>query len=456
MSLQSINPATGEVIETYEPYGPEKVDGLVAAAAGAAAQWAQRPVGERAERIARAGQVLMDRREKLGTLVTREMGKVLRQSIGEIEKCAWVCRYYADHGPRFLADEMLESDAARSYVSFEPLGLVLAVMPWNFPFWQVFRFAAPALVAGNGALLKHASNVSGCALAIEEVFLQAGLPEGVFRTLLIPSSDVERVLKNPLVRAATLTGSEPAGRAVAACAGKQLKKTVLELGGSDPYLILEDADLDLAVEKCVTSRLNNCGQTCIAAKRFIVVPEVLDTFTRLLKEKLEAQAAGDPLSDESAIGPMAREDLRTELHRQVVKSVQAGGRLLLGGMIPEQPVKGWYYPPTLLVDVRPGMPVFDEETFGPVAVVVPAKDEADAVRLANQSSFGLGAAVFSRNLERGQEVARRLEAGCVFINDFVKSDPRLPFGGVKESGYGRELSRYGMLEFLNLKTISVL
>ena len=455
MSLKSINPADGKVLEEYQPYPDSQVDRLIEEAAVAADAWAGIAVADRAALVGRAGEVLLENKDALAELVTREMGKVLVQSLAEIEKCAWVCRYYAENGERFLQDEQLEADTGRSFVSLEPLGLVLAVMPWNFPFWQVFRFAAPALTAGNGALLKHASNVSGCALAIEQVFAQAGFPEGLFRTLLIPSAGVARVLEHPRVKAATLTGSEPAGRAVAACAGRQLKKTVLELGGSDPYIILEDADLDLTVEKCVASRLNNGGQTCIAAKRFIAVPAILDAFTRRLVDAMESSKPGDPMLPGSDIGPLARDDIRQELHVQVCKSVELGAQLLTGGILPPGTEPGYYYPPTVLAKVGPGMPVYEEETFGPVAAVIPARDEADAVCIANDSRFGLGAAVFTSDTARGERVARQLQTGCVFVNDFVKSDPRLPFGGIKESGYGRELSRYGLLEFMNLKTIAM-
>ena len=454
MSFQTINPASGEVVQTHESHSREQIDEIIKRAEKAAQAWAGTPVSDRARTVGKIAEVLEQRKEELGRLITTEMGKPLSQAVSEVEKCAWVCRYYAEQGPGFLEDEGLDSDARKSYVSFEPIGLVLAVMPWNFPFWQVFRFAAPALTAGNGALLKHASNVMGCALAIEEVIRHAGVPGDVFRSLLISSKEVPHVLENEAVKAATLTGSEPAGRSVAGEAGKRLKKTVLELGGSDPYLILKDADITLAVEKCAASRLNNGGQTCIAAKRFIVVPELRVSFTEHVLEAMKARQVGDPFEEDTDVGPMAREDLVDDLHEQVDKSIQAGAKCLLGGERPKD-AQGFFYPVTVLDEVRPGMPAFDEETFGPVAVIVPAEDEADAIRLANQSTFGLGAAVFSRDLERAQKVARQLEAGCVFINDFVKSDPRLPFGGVKNSGYGRELSRYGMLEFLNLKTIVV-
>jgi succinate-semialdehyde dehydrogenase/glutarate-semialdehyde dehydrogenase len=383
-----------------------------------------------------------------------EMGKPLSQGIAEVEKCAWVCDYYAEHAQRFLASEQVETEASRSYVAFRPLGVVLAVMPWNFPFWQVFRFAAPGLMAGNVAVLKHASNVSGCALAIEEVFRDAGFPSDAFRTLLIGSSRVADVIRAPEVQAVTLTGSTAAGQAVAATAGAAIKKTVLELGGSDPYLVLEDADLELTVETCVTARLINSGQSCIAAKRFIVVEPVREEFEERYVELMRTRRMGDPMEAGVEVGPQATSDLRSELHQQVVASVEQGARLLLGGKIPDGP--GAFYPPTVLADVSPDMPASCEEVFGPVAAIIPAKDEVDAVRIANDSAFGLGAAVFTRDVEKGERIAaEQLEAGCCFVNAFVKSDPRLPFGGIKISGYGRELASFGIREFVNTKTIYV-
>jgi succinate-semialdehyde dehydrogenase/glutarate-semialdehyde dehydrogenase len=386
--------------------------------------------------------------------MAEEMGKPLRGGLSEVEKCAWVCEYYAEHGAAFLRAESIQTDAHRSYVTYQPLGVVLAVMPWNFPFWQVFRFAAPALMAGNGALLKHASNVPGCALAIEEVLHKAGFPEPLFRTLLISSEAVAPVIANPKVAACTLTGSTPAGRAVAAQAGKMLKKSVLELGGSDPYLILADADIEQAAALCATSRLINSGQSCIAAKRFVVVEPVYDAFREAFVAQMKAAKMGDPLAEDTVVGPQARHDLRDELHAQVTQSIQQGAEPLLGCAVPSRP--GAYYPPSVLDGVHKGMPAFDEELFGPVAALIRAPDEQQAIRLANDSCFGLGAAVFTRDRARGERIAARdLEAGCCFVNTFVKSDPRLPFGGVKESGYGRELGRYGIREFVNIKTVYV-
>jgi succinate-semialdehyde dehydrogenase/glutarate-semialdehyde dehydrogenase len=401
-----------------------------------------------------AARILRDRAREFGELMTVEMGKPIAGGVSEAEKCAWVCDYYAEHAEAFLANQEVEADAGRSFVTFRPIGVVLAVMPWNFPFWQVFRFAAPNLMAGNAGILKHASNVPGCALAIEAVFREAGFPEGLFGSLLIPGGRVAGVIEHPLVRAVTLTGSTPAGKAVAAKAGEALKKTVLELGGSDPYVILEDADLDSAAETCATARLINSGQSCIAAKRFIVVEAVREAFEERFLQAMKAAKMGDPMEQDTLVGPQARDDLRDELHHQVVRSIEAGARCILGGQIPSGP--GAFYPPTVLTDVGPGMPAYHEELFGPVASVIPVRDEAEALQVANDTSFGLGAAVFTRDVDKGTRIAaEELEAGACFVNAFVRSDPRLPFGGVKESGYGRELSPFGILEFVNIKTVWV-
>jgi succinate-semialdehyde dehydrogenase/glutarate-semialdehyde dehydrogenase len=383
-----------------------------------------------------------------------EMGKPLSQGRAEVEKCAWVCEFYAENAERFLSDEVATSDATTSFVAFKPLGVVLAVMPWNFPFWQVFRFAAPALMAGNAGILKHSSNVMGCALAIEDVFRTAGFPDDLFRTLVIGSARVRQVIEAPQVRAVTLTGSGPAGKAVAAAAGAVLKKSVLELGGSDPYVVLEDADLESTAQICVDSRLINSGQSCIAAKRFIVAEPVRDRFEELYVEMMRAKRMGDPFDEQVDVGPQARRDLRDELHDQVVASIERGARPLLGAAVPPGP--GAFYPPTVLTDVGPGMPAYDDELFGPVAAIIGAADEADAIKIANDSVFGLGAAVFTRDAARGERIARdELEAGACFVNGLVKSDPRLPFGGIKESGYGRELAAFGIREFVNIKTVWV-
>ncbi len=454
MSFEAINPANGKTIATYPGTPKENFDQLLNAAVEAQTAWAREPFAKRAQVLRRAAELLRQQAVDLAKLMAGEMGKPVAQGRSEVEKCAWVCDYYAEHGEDFLADESIESDAQNSYVAYRPLGLVLAVMPWNFPFWQVFRFAAPALMAGNGGLLKHASNVPGCALAIERIWQDAGLPEHVFTSLLISSEDVEELIADARVKAVTLTGSTPAGRAVASLAGEHLKKSVLELGGSDAYVILEDADLERAADLCVESRMINSGQSCIAAKRFIVVEPIRRRFEELVLERILQVRMADPFDDEADIGPMARHDLRDELHEQVQKSLEAGARKQTGGLVPEGP--GAYYPPTLLTEVKPGMPAYDQELFGPVAAILPAADEDDAVRIANDSVFGLGAAVFTGDLQRGERLAAdRLDAGCCFVNDFVRSDPRLPFGGIKESGYGRELSRHGIREFVNIKTVYI-
>jgi len=454
MSLIAENPATGQTIAEYPETSPKEVDEAIGLAHELHLDWRRTTFGHRAKLMARAAAILRDRAREFGELMTLEMGKPVAGGVAEAEKCAWVCDYYAENAQHFLADQEVEAGTSRSFVTFQPLGVVLAVMPWNFPFWQVFRFAAPNLMAGNAGLLKHASNVPGCALAIEAVFKEAGFPDGLFRTLLIPGRRVDPVIENPLVRAVTLTGSTPAGKAVAAKAGEMLKKTVLELGGSDPYLILEDAEVASASVTCAMARLINSGQSCIAAKRFIVVEAVREEFERSFVAAMANTKMGDPMEEDTVVGPQARTDLRDELHDQVVRSVEAGTRCLLGGKVPEGP--GAYYPPTVLTDVGPGMPAYSEELFGPVASVIPVKDEAEALRVANDSCFGLGAAVFTADVERGTRIAREeLEAGACFVNDFVRSDPRLPFGGVKESGYGRELSLYGIMEFVNIKTVWV-
>jgi len=382
------------------------------------------------------------------------MGKLIPQGIAEVEKCAWVCDYFADNAERFLAPEEVPTEFLRSYVAFQPLGCILAIMPWNFPFWQVFRFGAAALMAGNTIVLKHAPNVTTTALALEGLFREAGFPEGVFQILLTPVERVPAVIEHPAIAAVTFTGSTRAGRIVAAQAGAALKKTVLELGGSDPYIVLEDADLEATVETCVAARLINSGQSCIAAKRFIVLESIREAFEEAFVEAMRQQVMGAPSDRSATLGPLARQDLRDTLHQQVQTSLERGARLLLGGDIPSLP--GWFYPPTVLTDVRPGMPVFDEETFGPVAAIVPARDEREAIALANASAYGLGAAVFTQDRERGERIAREaLQAGSCFVNTFVRSDPRLPFGGIKQSGWGRELAIYGIREFVNIKTVCV-
>jgi succinate-semialdehyde dehydrogenase/glutarate-semialdehyde dehydrogenase len=454
MAIESVNPATGELVRSYAAFSQDEIDSAVRACAAAQPAWAELRFEERAAPLRAAARILREEKQALAELMAREMGKPLAQGVSEAEKCAWVCEFYAQEAAGFLADELVATDAKKSFVCFEPLGIVLAVMPWNFPFWQVFRFAAPALMAGNGGLLKHASNVTGCALAIESVLQRAGLPEGVFRTLVIGSGAVGELIDRPEVSAVTLTGSTPAGRAVAGRAGAALKKSVLELGGSDAYVILGDADVAAAAEICAASRLINGGQSCIAAKRFVVVEPQRAAFEGAFVDRMAARKVGDPFGAGVDVGPMARVDLRDEIHEQVERSLAKGARILLGGECPDGP--GAYYPPTVLGDVRPGTPAYDEEIFGPVAAVIGVPDEAAAIRVANDTPFGLGAAVFTRDRARGEEIAaRRLQAGACFVNASVRSDPRLPFGGIKESGYGRELGPWGIREFVNVKAVYV-
>jgi succinate-semialdehyde dehydrogenase / glutarate-semialdehyde dehydrogenase len=454
MSIQAINPATGGVVATHDEMKPDVVADIVESVHAAALDWRHASYADRAVPMRKAAEILRKEARDFAHLMAREMGKPVRDGVAEAQKCATACDYFAEHAAKFLAREVVKTEARSSFVTFNPLGVVLAVMPWNFPFWQVFRFAAPGLMAGNAAVLKHASNVPGCAIAIEEIFRRAGFPENVFRTLMIGNRQVDAVIEHPRVRAVTLTGSGPAGRAVAAKAGQLLKKTVLELGGSDPYLVLEDADLDVAAAVCTKARLVNSGQSCIAGKRFIVVERVRAGFEERFVKRMAAAKMGDPLDEATEVGPQARADLRDTLQRQVDGSLAKGAKCLLGGSIPGGP--GAFYPPTILTHVRPGMPAFDEELFGPVAAVVPVRDEAEAIAMANASSFGLGGAVITRDVARGERIAADLiESGCVFVNDAVRSDPRLPFGGIKESGYGRELASYGIREFVNIKSVYV-
>lgn len=452
--MQSIDPTHGTLLSTFSEHSEREVSHHIEAASNAQSEWRETSIQHRASMTIRLADLLERDREKLATLMAHEMGKPIVQGRAEIDKCAWACRYYAEETESILEDLVLPTGRTKSYVTYQPLGVILAVMPWNFPFWQVIRFVAPALMAGNAAVLKHASNVMGSAAAIDDLIVEAGFPDGLFRSLLIPSGRVAAIIENPLIAAVTLTGSDAAGRAVAATAGQELKRTVLELGGSDPYLVLEDADLDVAVQACAFGRLLNAGQSCIAAKRFIVHESIVDEFTERLVTVMDAYVMGDPLDEGTELGPMARLDLRDELHDQVKRSLAAGAELRLGGHIPEGP--GAFYPPTVVSNVSAGMAVYEEETFGPVAAIISVKDEDEAVAVANDSPFGLGGAVFTRDLRRGENIARnRIEAGSVFVNAFVASDPRLPFGGIKASGYGRELSHVGMHEFLNIKTIVI-
>lgn len=451
MKLLSINPATGETLQGYEPWDAAKLESTLGSVAFAARHWAEGPVSERAELMRAAGRILLERCEEFARLMSLEMGKLIGEARAEIKKCAWGCDYYAEHSAGFLADEVVGTDAGRSYVAYAPLGVILAIMPWNFPFWQVMRAAVPALMAGNAVLLKHSANVTGCARAVEDIFRSAGFPESVFRTLVILTDQVAGVVADPRVHGVTLTGSERAGREVGKCAGEHLKKCVLELGGSDAFIVLEDADLDWTVSQAVASRYQNGGQSCIAAKRLIVVDAIADAFLERLKVSVEPLQPGDPLDETTTLAPMARPDLRDGLHRQVRASLEAGAVAVTGCAPVEGP--GSFYAASILDRVRPGMAAFDEEVFGPVAAVVRARDEAQAVQLANQSRYGLGGSVWTADPERGERIARYLECGPSFVNGLVKSDPRLPFGGIKASGHGRELSYHGMHEFTNIKSI---
>jgi len=453
MPFTSVNPATGNEIEQYARYSSDEVEARLNRAESAFAVNRERSFEARARRLEQAADLLEDRADEYGALMTREMGKPLDQAVAEAEKCAWVCRYYAEHAADFLADESVETDAQKSYVAYEPLGPVLAVMPWNYPFWQLFRFGAPALMAGNAVLLKHAPNVTGCALAMEDLLQEAGFEDYEFQTLLVDEETVGEVLADRRVRAATLTGSVGAGKAVAQQAAAQVKPTVLELGGSDPFIVCEDADLDAAASVGCTARMQNNGQSCIAAKRFIVEKVIAEDFTNRFIEQVESLRAGDPTDPHTDIGPMARADLRDQVHDQVERAIGDGAVAAVGGHTMEH--EGFYYAPTVLTDVEPGTVAFDEEIFGPVASVVVADDAEHAVTLANDTRFGLGGSVFTEDRDKGERMARELEVGCAFVNEMTKSDPRLPFGGIKDSGYGRELSHHGIREFVSAKTVWV-
>jgi succinate-semialdehyde dehydrogenase/glutarate-semialdehyde dehydrogenase len=453
MVIRSINPATEEVLAEFGAFSPEQIDAVLREAQQAFRQWNRTSFEERAALMRRAASYLRQHQERLAGLTTAEMGKPIVEAEAEIEKCAWTAGFYAEHAARFLADEPVATNASESFVAFEPLGTVLAIMPWNFPYWQVFRFAIPALMAGNTAVLKHASNVSQCALAIEEIFREAGFPQGAFRTLVVSSSAVEGIIKDPRIAAVTLTGSEAVGSIVARTAGEALKKIVLELGGSDPFIVLADADVDGAVEFAVRSRFQDCGQSCISAKRFIVVEEVAEEFEQRFARATAHLRVGDPTRRETQIGPVARGDLREDLDRQVRETVQQGARILQGGKSLGD--RGYFYAPTVLVNVQPTMVAFQEETFGPIAAVMRVCDAEEAIAIANASIYGLGGNLWTSDIERGKQLARRIETGGVFINGMTASDPRLPFGGVKRSGYGRELSSYGIREFVNIQTIWV-
>ncbi|MEU0156234.1 aldehyde dehydrogenase family protein [Micromonospora fulviviridis] len=453
----TVNPANGTELYRYRPMTNAEIEDRLTAAAAAHADWRRVDVRRRCEVLSEVARLLRAKQEQLARLAVAEMGKPIAEARAEVEKCAWVCDYYAAEAPRALADDIVEAVGSRSWISYEALGIVLAVMPWNFPFWQVFRFAAPALAAGNAVLLKHSPNVSGCAVAVQEVFIEAGLPAGLFTTLLIAEAEVpetvSRLVSDERIAAVTLTGSNQAGAHVAAAAGRAVKKSVLELGGSDPFVVLDDADIENAVTGAVASRFVNSGQSCLAAKRFLVHWSLLDTFSERFAEAVGRLQVGDPMDPATRIGPLARADLAAALHKQVEAAIRAGARALVGGGLMDRG-PAWYAP-TVLADVTPDMPVMTEETFGPVAAVIPFEDDEDAVRLANLTPYGLGASVWSRNEERALALGRKIQSGALFVNAVVASDPRLPFGGVKHSGYGRELGTAGAREFTNVRTVVV-
>ncbi len=449
--MRSVNPALNRLLREYPDHSAEDVTAIIEKTWKAGLSWKETSFAFREGLFRNLAALLRADKDRLARLMTEEMGKIIRESLAEIEKCAMACDYYAENAESMLKDEMVSTDASRSFVAFQPLGVILAVMPWNFPFWQVFRFAAPSLMAGNVALLKHASNVPGCALAIEELFTKAGFPENVFSTLMIPSSMVEAVITNQRVQAVTLTGSGAAGSSVASAAAKHIKKAVLELGGSDAFIVLDDADLDNTVKAAVTGRMINQGQSCIAAKRFIVDETVVEEFTLRLLRAVSGLKTGDPMDPATDMGPMARPDLVEDVEKQVQKSLESGATLVYGGKRPQRP--GCYYLPTILRNVRKGMAVYHEETFGPVFSIITVKSEEEAIAVANDSEFGLGGCVWTKDPERGEKIARKIETGAMFVNGITKSDPRLPFGGIKKSGYGRELATYGIRELVNIKTI---
>ena len=450
MQFTSINPYNGKQVGQYTSVSDAELEVKLSTGHKAFIEWKNVPLSERSQLLKNAGVILRENVEKYARMITLEMGKPLSESRAEVNKCAWVCDYYAENAPRFLADEVIATDAQNSFVRHNPLGVILAIMPWNFPFWQVFRFAAPTLIAGNTGLLKHAPNVFGCATQIEEIFEEAGFPKGVFQNLIIHHDKTEQILAHPGVKAVSLTGSERAGAAVAEIAGRNIKKAVLELGGSNAFIVWEDADIDKTISTALTARMMNCGQSCIAAKRFIVIESIYDEFVAKFTEAVKQLKSGDPLEEGTQIGTLARKDLADQLQQQVTESVKQGAVLLVGGKQNQ-----CYHEPTLLGDVKPGMPAFEEETFGPLAAIIRANDIDEAFALSELSKYGLGVTVCTTNIEKAVAMADRVSDGAYFVNDLVKSDPRLPFGGTKRSGYGRELSRDGILEFVNRKTVYV-
>lgn len=452
--MKTVNPSTGNLIKEYQETSFEEIGIIISNANKAQSEWKKSSFKNRAEYVHKISGLLKEKKEALAELMATEMGKPLPQGVGETEKCAWVCEFYAEKSKDFLSNDEVQTDALKSYVAFQPLGVVLSIMPWNFPLWQVFRFAAPALMAGNGVILKHSENTTGCALEIEKIVHKSGIPKELFRTIVVENDHMKPVIQHSGIAAVTLTGSTRAGKVVASQAGEALKKTVLELGGSDPYIILKDADIKQAAGVCATSRLVNSGQSCVAAKRFIVVKNIYDEFVTEFTMIMKSKRVGDPFDSTTDVGPMARVDLRDELHRQVEASIEMGAIPILGCEKPSG--SGAFYPVSILIDVEKGMPAYEEELFGPVAAIIKAEDEADAIRIANDTIYGLGASIFSKDTERAERIAEeQLEAGCCFVNSMVKSDPRMPFGGIKDSGYGRELGLYGIREFVNSKTVWV-
>lgn len=449
--MKSINPSNNKTLKIFNEMSPETVDKALSNVQNEWQHWKTTEFSTRSRYMLQLAEELKNHKLDYATIITQEMGKPIKESISEVEKSAWVCEYYAQNAEEMLSDELLESDASESFVSFEPLGVILAVMPWNFPFWQVFRFVAPALMAGNVAVLKHASNVMGCATAIEKAIRNAGFPQYAFKNLVIGSKMVKSIIKNPIIKATTLTGSENAGSKVAEASGKRIKKSVLELGGADAYIVLKDADLKQAAYWGVFSRMLNNGQSCIAAKRFILEMDIAEEFMQLLKDELLKWKIGDPMKEETQIGPLARRDLMDDLEAQINDAIKKGAKLVVGGN--PIPGDGNYFEPTIIRDIKPNMKIYSQETFGPVFSIFVVKNEVEAIIMANDSDFGLGGSLWTNDLEKGKDLARQVESGAVFVNGMTKSDPRLPFGGIKKSGFGRELSHYGIKEFVNMKTI---